>query len=74
MDPAHLGGIIVVPPVKFLGWYSVRLLITARQRLDQAPLDLRRLVESLAREADMLEGERRTAAASAAPRSRQGKL
>src|SRR5580704_8775538 len=58
MDPAHLGGIIVVPPVKLLGRYRVRLLITARQRLDQAPLDPRRQVESLAREADMREGER----------------
>ena len=39
MDPAHLGGIIVVPPVKPLGRHGVRLLITARQRLDQTPLD-----------------------------------
>src|ERR1700722_18504885 len=58
MDPAHLGGIIVVPPVKLLGRHGVRLLITARQRLDQTPLNPRRPVESLTCEADMCEGER----------------
>ncbi len=30
MDPPHFGGIIVVPPVKFLGRHGMRLLITAR--------------------------------------------